>query len=588
VCSQRDPGDTTASKKQQSIQYADEELRPYVLDPHKQTLIDLQYFVQELQQGGDEVILFLDANQDEYQFYRPQDHDACFKTKGGFQVDGSIDGSLRSFMANCGLTNTLTDVHSDQVLNTHVRGSKQIDFDLVTDGIHPCIKAVGILDESILKSDHREIFLDLDLLLLCGVSLERLERPQFRNLKLDDPRISDSYRKLLHKKCGCYNIHDRVQNISERGKADDWSNEDGRCYEILDRDITAAILRAADKCTIRKQHDTPWAPSLSKATHAIRYWTRRISRNGIRHADDSVLDHFLEHSDVDASYFDKTMAVKECASELRNAKENFKDVLDEATYNGDLYQVEVANARVERRYPHLIEDNIMQAQEREERIEKQVKKRETRRSTQKSFRKLGYQIRGHVKPNSTKKLSLNRLDVQKEEVLWRQIVGKTQVDERLIERNVEQFSHAGATTLGYTDLGRELGHTGDTPMAEAIPDGTFEYESLTDEALAAILKQLRKHPNVQEISQPIVTKADFKSAFKCLPEKTASSFSGRGLHHYKACAEGADDGLADIQSASHTAMMTVPLATGFCPERWKKAIGVMLEKMPGVVRSNKL
>jgi hypothetical protein len=37
---------------------------PYVLDPHKQTLIDLQYFVQKLQQEGDEVILFLDVNQD--------------------------------------------------------------------------------------------------------------------------------------------------------------------------------------------------------------------------------------------------------------------------------------------------------------------------------------------------------------------------------------------------------------------------------------------------------------------------------------------------------------------------------------------
>jgi hypothetical protein len=53
VCSQRDLGDTTSSKHQQCIQYAYEELIPYVLYPHKHTLIDLQYFVQELQQGGD-------------------------------------------------------------------------------------------------------------------------------------------------------------------------------------------------------------------------------------------------------------------------------------------------------------------------------------------------------------------------------------------------------------------------------------------------------------------------------------------------------------------------------------------------------
>jgi hypothetical protein len=171
------------------------------------------------------------------------------------------------------------------------------------------------------------------------------------------------------------------------------------------------MVRAAEKCSIRKHHDTPWAPCLSKATHAIRYWTKRISKKGIRKADDLVLEYYLEHSYVDASHFDNTMSVKDCASKLRNAKARFKDVLADAISNSDLYEVEVATARVDRRYLHLTEENVMQAQEREERIEKEVKQRETRRSTQKSFRKLGYQIRGHVKPNYTKKSGPNRLDV---------------------------------------------------------------------------------------------------------------------------------------------------------------------------------
>jgi hypothetical protein len=152
VYSQRDPGNKTASKQQQCIKYADDELRPYDLDPHKQTLIDLQYFVQELQQEGEDVILFLDENQDEHQTYRSQENNECFKTKSGFHVDGSIDGSICTFMVNCGLTNALTDVHSEQVPNTHIRGSKKIDFALLTDGIRPYIKAIGVLDESILKS----------------------------------------------------------------------------------------------------------------------------------------------------------------------------------------------------------------------------------------------------------------------------------------------------------------------------------------------------------------------------------------------------------------------------------------------------
>jgi hypothetical protein len=35
-------------------------------------------------------------------------------------------------------------------------------------------------------------------------------------------------------------------------------------------------------------------------------------------------------------------------------------------------------------------------------------------------------------------------------------------------------------------------------------------------------------------------------------------------------------------------MMTVPLDAGFCPERWKQAVDVMLEKVPGIPRSDKL
>jgi hypothetical protein len=108
----------------------------------------------------------------------------------------------------------------------------------------------------------------------------------------------------------------------------------------------------------------------------------RISKNSIRHAYGRVLEYYLEHSDVDTSYFDKTISVKDCASELRNSKEIFKDVLAEAISNSELYEVEVATARVEQRYPHLTEDNVLQAQELEECIEKEVKQRETRRYTQ--------------------------------------------------------------------------------------------------------------------------------------------------------------------------------------------------------------
>jgi hypothetical protein len=220
----------------------------------------------------------------------------------------------------------------------------------------------------------------------------------------------------------------------------------------------------------------------------------------------------------------------------------------------------------------------------------EIKARENRWNTQGSFRKLGRQIRGLVKPNTTKKSSLTRVKVPDAgpEGLWKQIIGKDNLKDHLIERKFEQFSHAGATPFGYTDLGKEFGHTDDSQTAQSIFEGTLEHADLNDIAIHNIVEQLRKHPGIDTILKPVVTPEDFKSTFKCVPEKTASSFSGRGVHHYKACAEGSDDGLADIKVEVHTAMIMVPLYAGFFPERWKQAVGVMLEKVPGISRSDKL
>jgi hypothetical protein len=102
-------GSRTASRQQDTIQYAGEELRPFLVNPYKQTLIDLQYFVQELQSQDlkHEVIVMNDVNQDEDHQYCDQGHTAQYVTRKQFHVDGSIDVSIHSFMGNCGLRNAL-------------------------------------------------------------------------------------------------------------------------------------------------------------------------------------------------------------------------------------------------------------------------------------------------------------------------------------------------------------------------------------------------------------------------------------------------------------------------------------------------
>jgi hypothetical protein len=94
-----------------------------MLDPHKQTTIDLQYFMEDLKLKGHDVLLLMDASQSEEQTFQPHIHNTKFVTKKGFHVDGSIDRSLNSFMQNCGLLNIMRQLHEGVVPNTHARGS---------------------------------------------------------------------------------------------------------------------------------------------------------------------------------------------------------------------------------------------------------------------------------------------------------------------------------------------------------------------------------------------------------------------------------------------------------------------------------
>jgi hypothetical protein len=124
-------------------------------------------------------------------------------------------------------------------------------------------------------------------------------------------------------------------------------------------------------------------------------------------------------------------------------------------------------------------------------------------------------------------------------------------------------------------------------MADDIYNDTLEHRSLTDHAIKAIVQQLRKHPLLMKIIYPVVTTEDFISCFGCVAEKTSSSPSGRHVGHYLACIDLQDE-LSVLLTEVHAAIMSIPLAEGFCPGQWRQAIDIVLENIPGVPRINKL
>jgi hypothetical protein len=97
-------------------------------------------------------------------------------------------------------------------------------------------------------------------------------------------------------------------------------------------------------------------------------------------------------------------------------------------------------------------------------------------------------------------------------------------------------------------------------MIYAIHAGTLKHPGLSEKEFLAILKQLKQHPLLQEIINPIVTAKEFRSSFQHVPDTTSSSPSGRHVGHYKACIDPNDEHTV-LLAELHAALMTIPLAT---------------------------
>jgi hypothetical protein len=53
--------------------------------------------------------------------------------------------------------------------------------------------------DTVFTSDHRTFFMDLDVESYFGYERDAIPAKQLRQLKLENPRLADEYRKQLHK-----------------------------------------------------------------------------------------------------------------------------------------------------------------------------------------------------------------------------------------------------------------------------------------------------------------------------------------------------------------------------------------------------
>jgi hypothetical protein len=183
-----------------------------------------------------------------------------------------------------------------------------------------------------------------------------------------------------------------------------------------------------------------------------------------------------------------------------------KDVVANAKEHRGQYEVKISEAIVEKRNPRFKDGEIFNPVGKEILVDTEVKTHEIHRTAHWYWRKMGQQIQGFFKPNTIKQSRLRHVEVPSGDgTTWTKVEDKEEVINHLIEINVEQISNTAAIPFGYTQLGNELVHTGDSDMAESILNDTLEHEYMEDEAIRAIVEQLKRHPAIWGILTQIVT-----------------------------------------------------------------------------------
>jgi hypothetical protein len=160
----------------------------------------------------------------------------------------------------------LVDAHDHQhgeasMVPTYIRGSRRLDYCLVSPKLVNFIVHGGInLFNEFSHSDHRALFLDLDLIAYLGAKLPKLASPDQRS-------VSSSSR---HVASFISNVYDHLQENKAFHKYVD--PEPWRLANDIDEQ---AFALGEASCSSIPQHS--WSENLHKASQKVRYWKTLIA-----------------------------------------------------------------------------------------------------------------------------------------------------------------------------------------------------------------------------------------------------------------------------------------------------------------------
>ena len=440
--------------------------------PRQRFLSELRQIIEQLQNRGHAILVMLDAN-------------------GTLEHDKALQ-DFRDFSG-------LVDLHrADPAPSTYIgSNNRRIDYMLGCHRVTEAISRQGSLAYNKgPQSDHRGLFVDLDLERLLGTNLmNSMEHPSTRRLNSGNPAMVASYLEGMR---GYYKDHRMAERISQlyeehatmtthqvRQQLTAWDNDQGRAMRHAEMQLSAPV----------RQYQ--WSPKLQNSGVILRYWKLRLRE--MKYAEE-YSDTFNRWEDKIKEYdatFElpekgKRLPIEDIRVRLNSASKHLKKIQKQAMSHRQQSFQDLLSTYEDDTNPRTCKESQRRA--------KIVK----RTLLSESCRRLYGNIRSIVKPGEYGPLNTIRIpraakltegatlpgnvhsilrEVEQSEIIWDTIITREDMEQHLVHFNREAFRAAATSPCGHGIIHDALTFTSLSQEAEALLTGIVHSEWHGDDQL---------------------------------------------------------------------------------------------------------
>ena len=456
------------------------------------------------------------------------------------------------------LVDSIRHLHGNYNCSTYARGHKCIDYIFATTDILPMIKRGGIPPlDAVTSSDHRAVFIDIDVRSCLDSELSCLLRPPQRTLHSTHQRNRDKYISNLFQAFQRHKIFDRIKTLRTICYHQNQSLSE-QLVESIDRDVTRLMI--ASENTLHKPSPVPFSSKLAQASLKVsilkvKYVSIKYGKN-----KDQIISRYCAKLLEPFHIPDNLQQVQH---QLRVARNDVRSIR--------------RNAVSERESFLLTKEQHCDNPSDLTKIIKRIRRAE---EIKRGYTKLRYLL----KPSQASLVTHIEIPTDdtppKQASSWECITDPEEVTSRLFRRNVKHFGSAHGTPFTIPPLSTMYDWSAKSPYHHQTIQGNPP--STDDPLLSQLLSWLTSRVPP---TNPTITMHELIRRLRRWKEATTTSPSRRHLGHYKALLPPTNYNLQDFLVEPEGQILSVHLhllnfcaTTGCSLRRWHKIITMMIPK----------